>query len=126
MSNHNHNGISRYRPVLTGPQISHLIALCKRDGTKTSLSCLSQLALYEFKIQNELLEAAYVSPEKQTLEEQLGFSEGSLVVNHAAAESSNNPEALYNAWLEDPTCLSISQILGVQKYRYENNKMTIE
>lgn len=115
--------VQKYRPVLTGPQISHLISLCKRDGSRDSLSCLSQLVLYEFKIQNEITKPVYASTPKIELVDQLGFSDSAMP---AESDIHISPEALYNLWMVKPEDLTVHQINLVQQYRYENNKMTLD
>jgi hypothetical protein len=121
------DALTKYRPVLTAQQISHLVTLCKRDGSRDSLSCLGQLVLYEFKIQNELLQPALISAPKEKLINSLGFDDGEESNPRKGTEGIHIPaETLYNLWLVSPQELTVHQLGEVQKYRYENNKMTVD
>jgi hypothetical protein len=116
--------VMRFRPVLTGAMITHLITLCKADGSSASLACLSQLALYEYKIQNALSTPAYQEKPREKLINSLGFEDSSESTESERIHIS--VEALYNLWLASPKDLTVSQLIEVQRYRYENNKMTVD
>lgn len=114
--------IAKYRPVLSADQIKHILILAKRDGTKASLELISSLARIEWQINQGAMSPAYVMAEKPTLVESLGFDE--KVIHHI--ESVVNDETLYGIWLKEPEALLVSQLERVRKYRYENNKMTMD
>jgi hypothetical protein len=119
---------AKFRPVLTSDQISHICNLARRDSSKASLSILSSLAQFEYKIKLGAVSPAYAAQEKQSLEDQLGFSESlpTLEIREPAESanlSSHSDESLYQHWLENPDDLSIDQLARVHFYRYTNGKM---
>lgn len=128
--------MAKYRPVLTESQISHICRLCRLDSSKESISILSALASFEYKIKMGAITPAYVGEQKQSLEDQLGFNDSSppdgetqlsetliTSANHNSRISEHDSEALYQKWLESPDGFSISELKAVQFYRYSNGKM---
>lgn len=123
--------IPKYRPVLSSSQITHIISLAKADASQASLDVVKALAMYEFKIQNDVVTPAYTETVKQSLEEQLGFVVSSPESSHDPVISTNPiitelHNTLYETWLKNPSSLSVTQLAQVQKWRYENDMMTLD
>lgn len=135
--------IPKYRPVLSGPQILHIISLAKKDGSSASLEIAAILSRMEWQIKNGGLQPAYNETPRESLAESLGFEivpnphmppqTIALVQNDKITGVITNigsipalQEALYQKWIEDPTALSVTDIAIVRQYRYENNKMTMD
>lgn len=70
----------KYRPVLTAPQISHMLTLAKNDmmwkesiDADLSISLISSLSVFQAKINNAGVQAAYtITSAQPNLMEQLG------------------------------------------------------
>lgn len=114
--------IQKFRPVLSAQQILHIISLAKRDGSAESLDVLSQLVIFEFKIQNATIRPAYTEKPRESLSSSLGFENSSK----RNEETGINPEALYNLWLSSPESLTVLQLEGVRQWRYDHDKMTMD
>lgn len=122
----------KYRPVLTGEQISHILHLCKSDSSRASMSVIATLAPFEFKILNGAINPAYTPEAKQSTMEALGFEivenpnipDGKIAVHGANLSAEHAGEALYQIWLTQPHTLNAKQLAIVRAWRYENNKMT--
>lgn len=119
---------AKFRPVLTASQITHLISLCRKDPSLESLSCLSVLGAFEYKIRNDSVSPAYsvATIQKRDMASELGFSEVVVVTETPRGPIANIPhddEALYAQWMESPDGMSIAQLKRVQFYRYQTGKM---
>lgn len=110
----------KYRPVLTGSQILHLLSLCKKELSDESLSCISILAPFEFKLRNGSISPAYSASPRLALADSLGFSEPSV----ALSKDHISPAWLYEEWRTNPGGLNLDQLRVVKQYRYENDLMT--
>jgi hypothetical protein len=110
----------KYRPVLTQIQISHIIDLCKRELSQPSISVISALAPYEYKIVNQSVKPAHTIVTRETIAHVLGFEE--------LPESDNlpHPADLWETYLNDPSLLAVSEILEAKQWAYTNDKMSRE
>ena len=132
--------IEKYRPVLTASQISHICMLARKDAARESISLLSALASFEYKILQGAITPAYSQAPKTTLVESLGFVNDSPVGacerndspsnvgdTFSLEESTESDESLYEKWLASPSSLrNIRDLERVRTYRYTNNKMTMK
>ncbi len=119
--------IPKFRPVLSASQITHLMHLCRRDSSNESLSCISVLAAFEYKINNNAIAPAYTQSITPSLADSLGFSEPMDALSKLTiTDESASEENLYQLWMLEPSSLSIKQLQAVRAYRYKNNKMTVD
>lgn len=114
--------IAKYRPVLTSEHITHLIELCKTEGSRLSLKCISVLAPFEHKIKNGSVSAAYSSEPKISSSESFGFETDANVRSYGAQTMAE----LLQLWNKSPTLLNAEDLKKVQEFRYTNNLMSEE
>lgn len=115
---------AKFRPVLSSELISHALSLARKDNSSLSKELIHALAIYEFKIANEIISPAYVESPRESLREKLGFDEDKTTIALLNAALASD-EALYNSWLESPHLIvNPKELVRLRKYRYENNKMT--
>lgn len=105
----------KFRPSLTAAEVTHVITLCKRDGSQLSLSVARQLSIFQAKIDNGLVQHSHTV--KPTLAEEVGF-----VQSNEPAEMT--PEEAYTNWRINPAALTLKQLQLAADYRYENDLMT--
>lgn len=105
----------QYRPYLSHPAIKEIIR-CLETAPTTSLSLLTYLRQYEFKISQELLQPQNtLAP---SLSERLG--ESSL----QGATPKKSPAELFKQWQDNPGSILPSEFQLVQQYRWEQGFMT--
>lgn len=118
---------SKYRPVLTSQQISHILTLCKRDMSEESISVISTLSVFEHKIRNTAISPAYTEKPKISLAESLGLEIDPLKAESTKAASRElRKAALYHVWNTDESLrkeMTVNDLILVKEYRYENNLM---
>ncbi len=117
--------MKKYRPVLTASQIAYLLSRCKQLdqlSNPIALACIGTLSVFQTKIQNEAVNAAYaVSPTISKLDS-LGFSD-----THPEEKSKKPTDETIATWLEIDSCnLSLQQLEWLQDYRYRNDLMSQE
>ena len=113
--------MKKYRPVLTVEQISHLIALCKKELSEESIRCIATLSPFLAKIQNCGVTEAYTQKPVKTQLETLGFS--------TEISPQQQRAQLYQSYVnsgEDPNLFSAQQLIQIQLYLYENDLMSEE
>jgi hypothetical protein len=121
--------VPKYRPVLSGDAILHIIKLAKRDGTKDSMELIATLARIEWQIKNGAISPAYITVPQASMIEDLGFDEPAQSSSNASAHVDSGGvtlEVLYGIWMKEPEALTAADIAKVRAYRYEQGKMTID
>lgn len=122
----------KYRPSLTRPQLTHLLGLCKRDGSIPSLSIARILAVLDVKIEHSVVGPAYtLAPPRESLESSLGFAaqespkvDISTILHMEVAAKRTEKSRLYDRWLESPQNLSVPELERVQEFRFEEDLMS--
>lgn len=117
--------IAKFRPVLSTDEITHILKLAKRDGTKESMRLIASLARIEWQINSGAMTPAYISEPRASLIEDCGFDEPSDTHAHINTDDAND-ESLYNLWLNRPQSLTAMQVSRVRAWRYQNGKMTVD
>ena len=82
--------ISKFRPVLNAAQIRWILNVASKDDSHVAKSRMQSLALFNFKIENDLIKPSAVSITKQSLHDSLGFSETIPDTNSDAYRWTNN------------------------------------
>lgn len=122
---------TKYRPVLTSIQISHIINLAKTDIMREepvdvdfSISLLSVLAPFEAKVQNEGVVAAYINKptSSEKLLDSLGEGAKELLFNGRTKEE--YWEECYNKYILTPDACSLQELHGAREHMYLNSLMT--
>lgn len=125
--------IAKYRPVLTAPQIEHILALCKYSiDQKESMAIIGILAPFQAKIQNAGINIAYQTSPKQSIEESLGMASNSSFSNlnffSAASTTYSSKEAYwegcYNRYTKDPAACTLAEIHAAREHMYLNDLMS--
>lgn len=121
----------KFRPSLTAAQIEHILSLCKKESplSDSSISCISVLAPFKAKIDNEGISAAYV-----TTREPKEVREAALLTELTGVEvqdPTNVPkeviwEAAYNKYVASPESCTLEEIKNAQEYRYVHDLMSPE
>ena len=115
--------ILKYRPVLTGKQILHILNLCKNESpiSDESAKVIGVLAPFQAKIDNSAIVPAYETTVKQSLLESLGgVAPGS---SFPVPSKEQIWEAAYNKWLENPADCTLKELEYVDEHRYLNDLM---
>lgn len=113
--------IPKYRPVLSASHITHILMLAKRDMSRESVSVISILAPFEWKIENGSVRPAHVTAPESDIFNSLGLTETpelSTEVNKVKME------VLWYRYKENPTSLSLTEINQALEYGYTNDLMT--
>lgn len=116
MSSSNH--ISKYRPVLTASNINHILSLAKKDMTQESISIISVLAPFEWKIKNASISPSHVTAPKPSLSESCGLEITTYEVNKS--------DDLWHRYKESPASMTLAEINEALAYGYLNDLMTSE
>lgn len=74
MSSTSNIPIAKYRPSVTGEQITHIIRLAKLDMSTESIELIKTLAPFEAKILAGAMLPAHLSTPRQSLEDSLGMT----------------------------------------------------
>ena len=119
MSNSASTSQTKYRPVLTEDQISHIIELCKINPSKQSQLILSTLSAFEYKILHGAVTPAY------TIDSDIisKSSTPSLI-----SYSKQDKLHIYKKWklLDFHESLTSTEFKILQEYLYESDLMTTE
>lgn len=118
--------LSKYRPVLTAEQISHIIGLCKTNGSSLSLRCIAVLAPFEYKIQNGTVSSAYNMEPVKDIESELGFGEAPEMENGYPKQPDLSPETVYHQWRAYPEMCTVSEIKQSRDYAYTHKLLSPE
>ncbi len=113
--------VEKYRPCLTGDQISHILALCKKDLSQQSLLVISVLAPFQAKIDFSGVAPAYSANARRSLEDSLGM-------NNTGDSSTpiERRKIAYEKWCQNPDSCSMDELERANTYRRDNNLMTPE
>ncbi|PHQ81762.1 MAG: hypothetical protein COB66_01435 [Coxiella sp. (in: Bacteria)] len=130
---------NKYRPLLTGPQITHILSLSKKHIASamsdsadasyyTSIELVKILAPFQAKIQNEALLPAYTLavPAPDLLESLGGEASAETLATRYTSAKERDAYWLqcYEKYLEDIGSCSLEEITCAQEHRYLNDLMT--
>jgi len=124
--------VKKYRPVLTGGMIEHILSLCKKETpiSSESISVIGVLAPFQAKIQNDAIAEAYtVAPPKPSLEESLG-----LEVPATTPSSSTPPRVskeeywhlCHTKYTLSPESCTLTEIQAAREHAYLHELMSPE
>ncbi len=132
MSNTPNTPTKKYRPVLSGCSIDHIVALCKRETpiSSESIEVLGVLAPFQAKIGANAIAEAYSTTPKLSLAEKLGLGIANPASTKVLAIPTVSKEEYwaqcYKVWADDPAKLSLSEIQAAQEHMYINDLMSAE
>ena len=115
---------SKYRPVLTALQITHILELAKLESplSDLSISVISTLSPFEAKIKNAGISPAYTpKPVKQSTLESLGG------LSSTSIEQANNMSKeeywaqCYAKYVLSPITCSLEEIQAATEHKYLND-----
>lgn len=116
--------MKKFRPYLTERQILRILMLCSKEpATDPEIQGIKRaLSIFSFKIQEDLVDPAYTESPRQSIEEKLGFTSGSLAISDPVT-------ARKMAW--EKYCSQIAEctereIALAFTYKYEAGLMTDE
>lgn len=113
--------IAKYRPCFTSEQISHILALCKRDLSDASLSVISVLAPFNTKIENKCIAPAYSMQEEKSLYASLGIND-----EYFGLTPPEKQKRAFEKWSLNPDSCNVEELELVQSYRMLNDLMSSE
>lgn len=129
MSTHPQATKTKYRPVLTAAQITHILALAKSESplSDLSISIISTLSPFAAKIANAGITPAYeTKPAKLSTLEALGGAmtpkDNFFSSHHATKEQ--YWEDCYNKYQFSPSSCNLEEIRGMQEHKYLHDLMT--
>ena len=112
---------TKYRPVLTEDQISHIIELCKTNHSELSHSILSTLSAFEYKIKYKSITPAYTIDSVDLNSDILSESSTSpTLISYSQQDKLN----IYEKWKLTPESLTPTEFKILQEYLYESDLMT--
>ena len=117
---------TKYRPVLTENQISHVIQLCRTNPSNASRSILSTLSLFEYKIKYGAITPAY------TIDSESDPDLNSDILSKSSPPSlgysKQDKLSIYEKWklLDFDESLNSTEFKILQEYLYESDLMTTE
>ena len=116
---------TKYRPVLTEDQISHIIHLCKTNPSKQSNLILSTLVPFEYKIKYGAITPAYTIDSVDPIDSDsdiISKSSTSRSVGYSKQDKLN----IYEKWklLDFQESLNSTEFKILQEYLYESDLMT--
>lgn len=119
---------AKYRPVLTAPQILHILNLAKSEVplSDISYSIISTLASFQAKIENNGINPAYTAkPQKVSTLESLG----GVIPNSTDGLEYTKEQywaSCYSKFCIDPISCSLEEISAATEHKYVNDLMTAE
>ncbi len=119
----------KYRPVLTGGIIEHILSLCKRESpiSSESFHLISILSAFQAKIQNDGVQEAYSSsPPKESMEVSLGMNLELGIPTPNRASKEEYWSMCHTKYSLAPETCTLEEIQGAQEHSYLEGLMSPE
>lgn len=112
---------AKYRPCFTSEQISHIIVLCKKELSDSSLSVISVLAPFKAKIENSCIAPAYSLRKKESLVNSLGIENDG---GYSCLTPDERRAHAFEKWSQDPNACNVGELELVRDYRFFNDLLS--
>ena len=117
---------AKYRPVLTARQIVHIVNLAKKEApiSNASLSVISTLSPFLYKIENGAIAPSHVPSDKPKANSLESLGAGTEPHMSDQRTKEERWEQAYNKYKADPTSCTATEILEAREHMYLNDLMS--
>lgn len=116
--------VQKFRPYLTQSQVLKILELVsKEDARDPDIKGIkAALSMFQFKMENDLISPSYTTTPKPSIEEKLGFSNGTINVYDAVEVR----KKAFEKYCFNPAECTEKEIALAFTYKYETGLMSEE